>query len=53
MDFNIYEDKIYYEDFDINLKDILINNGYKVEYIVEDNKLLNERMNLSEALERI
>ena len=53
MDFNIYNDKIYYEDFDVNLKDILINNGYKVEYIVEDNKLLNERMNLSEALERI
>ena len=53
MDFNIYEDKIYYEYFNVNLKDILINNGYKVEYIVEDNKLLNERMNLSEALERI
>lgn len=53
MDFNIYDDKFFYEDLDITLKDILINNGYRVEYIVEDNGLLNERMSLSEALENI
>lgn len=53
MDFNIYDDKFFYEDLDITLKDILINNGYRVEYIVDDNGLLNERMSLSEALENI